>query len=62
VGTPEEVASAIMDYKAMGISQFIFSGWPKLEEMKRFGRDVVPLVRDKERALGNREMAGCKSV
>ena len=62
VGTPDEVASAIMEYKAIGISQFIFSGWPKLEEMIRFGRDVVPLVRDKERALENQEMAGCKSA
>jgi len=62
VGTPEEVASAIIEYKAIGISQFIFSGWPKLDEMIRFGRDVVPLVRDKERALENQEMAGCKSV
>ena len=62
VGTPEEVASAIMDYKAIGVSQFIFSGWPKLEEMKRFGRDVVPLVRDKESAFGNQELADGKSV
>jgi alkanesulfonate monooxygenase len=62
VGTPEEVASGIMEYKAIGVSQFIFSGWPKLEEMIRFGRDVVPLVRDKERALDNPDIADSKSV
>jgi alkanesulfonate monooxygenase len=61
VGTPEEVASAIMEYKAVGVSQFIFSGWPKLDEMVRFGRDVLPLVRDKERAPDNKERAGATS-
>lgn len=49
VGTPEEVASAIMEYKKVGISQFIFSGWPKLDEMIYFGKEVLPLVRKKER-------------
>jgi len=48
VGSAEEIASAILDYKKIGISQFIFSGWPKLDEMVYFGRVVLPLVRQKE--------------
>lgn len=48
VGTPEEVASAIMEYRDVGVSQFILSGWPKLEEMRRFGQEVLPLIREKE--------------
>jgi alkanesulfonate monooxygenase len=48
VGSPEEIASAIIDYKAIGISQFIFSGWPKLDEMVYFGRAVLPIIRQKE--------------
>jgi alkanesulfonate monooxygenase len=48
VGSPEEVASAIMEYKRAGVSQFIFSGWPKEEEMIFFGRNIVPLVRKME--------------
>jgi alkanesulfonate monooxygenase len=51
VGSPEEVADAIMDYKKIGVSQFIFSGWPKLEEMVYFGKAVLPLVRQKEQEL-----------
>jgi alkanesulfonate monooxygenase len=51
VGTPEEVASAFIEYGRMGVTQFIISGWPKLEEMIIFGRDVLPLIRQKERAL-----------
>ena len=51
VGSPEEVASAFIEYGRMGVTQFIISGWPKLEEMTIFGRDVLPLIRQKERAL-----------
>jgi alkanesulfonate monooxygenase len=49
VGTPAEIAAAIMAYKQVGISQFIFSGWPKLEAMLYFGQEILPLVRVKER-------------
>jgi alkanesulfonate monooxygenase len=48
VGTPDEVATAIMEYSAVGVSQFILSGWPKLEEMTRFGYEVLPLIRERE--------------
>jgi alkanesulfonate monooxygenase len=51
VGSPEEIASAILDYKKIGISQFIFSGWPKLDEMVYFGKAVLPLVRQKEQEM-----------
>lgn len=51
VGSPEEIASTIIDYKSIGISQFILSGWPKLEEMIYFGREVLPVIRQKERLM-----------
>jgi alkanesulfonate monooxygenase len=50
VGSPEEVAAAILEYKRAGVSQFIFSGWPKVESMEFFGREVLPLVRRMEEA------------
>src|SRR6185369_6274708 len=49
VGTPEDLARAFMDYKEIGVTQFIIAGWPKLEEMMIFGREVLPLVREAER-------------
>ncbi|MGH9915954.1 MAG: LLM class flavin-dependent oxidoreductase, partial [Pyrinomonadaceae bacterium] len=49
VGSAEEVASAFMDYKRLGIWQFILSGWPKLAEMVNFGRTVLPIIREMER-------------
>ena len=50
VGSSEEVAAAILEYKRAGVSQFIFSGWPKVESMEFFGREVLPLVRRMEEA------------
>ena len=50
VGSPREVAGTILDFARIGVSQFIFHGWPKLDEMLRFGRDVVPLIRRAEAA------------
>jgi alkanesulfonate monooxygenase len=48
VGSPEEIAAAILEYKRAGVSQFIFSGWPKVESMEFFGREILPLVRRME--------------
>ncbi|WP_089938660.1 LLM class flavin-dependent oxidoreductase [Candidatus Entotheonella palauensis] len=49
VGSPQEVADALMAYKRAGVSQFIISGWPKRESMIFFGKEILPLVRAKER-------------
>lgn len=49
VGTPSTIASAILEYKRAGVTHFIFSGWPKLKVMVRFGREVLPVVRELER-------------
>lgn len=48
VGNYQEVADAIIDFKQVGVSQFILLGWPGFEEMKRFGNFVLPLVRENE--------------
>lgn len=48
VGTPEEIAQAILAYKDAGVSQFIFSGWPNQPEIDHFGRQVIPRVRSLE--------------
>ncbi len=44
VGSAEDVAEGIHEYVEAGVTQFILSGWPKLEEMRFFGREVMPLV------------------
>lgn len=48
IGSPQELADRFLEYKRIGVTQFIISGWPKLDEMIIFGRDVLPLVRNAE--------------
>jgi len=38
------VADRIREYEALGISKFIFSGYPHLEESYRFAELVFPLL------------------
>jgi len=51
VGTPHEIARALLEYKAIGVTQFIMSGWPEIDEVTNFGRQVLPLVREGEEEL-----------
>ncbi|MGC0416246.1 LLM class flavin-dependent oxidoreductase [Embleya sp. AB8] len=44
VGSHEQVAERLTEYAALGIDEFILSGWPHLEEAYRVGEHVVPLV------------------
>lgn len=53
VGSFAEVASALLGYKKLGISQFLFMGWPDIEEIRYFRRGVLPLVRQAEGARQN---------
>ena len=48
LGSPEELAEIFLEYKRIGVTQFIIAGWPKLDEMLIFGREVLPLVRQAE--------------
>jgi alkanesulfonate monooxygenase len=45
VGSHEEVADRIQEYAALGISEFVLSGYPHLEEAYWFGEGVLPLLR-----------------
>ncbi|MDE1150855.1 MAG: LLM class flavin-dependent oxidoreductase [Azospirillaceae bacterium] len=45
VGTAEQVADAIMDYHAMGITGFLIRGFDLLGDIEVFGRDLIPRLR-----------------
>jgi alkanesulfonate monooxygenase len=49
LGTPQELAEAFLAYKRIGVSEFIISGWPEVDEVDIFGKEVLPLVREAER-------------
>jgi len=48
LGSAQELAQTFLEYKRIGVTQFIIAGWPKLEEMLIFGREVLPLIRAAE--------------
>ena len=51
LGSFDDVARALLEYKKIGVTQFIMSGWPELDEVVTFGSEVVPRVRRAEARL-----------
>jgi len=48
LGSPREIADALIEYGRIGVTEFIISGWPETETVALFGREVLPLVRLRE--------------
>ena len=48
VGSYGEVAEAIWEFRNVGVSQFLFLGWPDMDEMTRFSEHILPRVRHRE--------------
>jgi alkanesulfonate monooxygenase len=46
VGSYQQVADRLLEYINLGITVFILSGYPHLEECENIGRNVLPLVRE----------------
>ncbi len=47
VGTPEQVADAMLDYYDLGIDNFLIRGFEPLDDAIRYGRELLPLVRER---------------
>jgi alkanesulfonate monooxygenase len=45
VGTPEQVAEALLDYYNLGVSTFLIRGFDPLNDAIAYGRDLIPLTR-----------------
>jgi alkanesulfonate monooxygenase len=46
VGTPEQVADALLDYYDLGVTTFLIRGFDPLQDAIQYGRELIPLVRD----------------
>jgi alkanesulfonate monooxygenase len=57
VGTPEQVADALLDYYDLGIDHFLIRGFEPLEDAITYGRDLIPLVHERVAARDARPLA-----
>jgi FMNH2-dependent dimethyl sulfone monooxygenase len=48
IGTPEQIASRIVEYKKRGVNLFLTCYLHFQEEVEAFGRDILPIVRELE--------------
>jgi alkanesulfonate monooxygenase len=46
VGTPEQVAAAMLAYYDIGISTLLLKGFDPLSDARAFGDELIPLVRE----------------
>jgi alkanesulfonate monooxygenase len=55
VGTPDQVAEALLDYYDLGVRTFLIRGFDPLPDTLTYGRDLIPRVRalvaERERAV-----------
>ncbi|USB87029.1 LLM class flavin-dependent oxidoreductase, partial [Burkholderia cenocepacia] len=54
VGTPEQVADALLDYYDLGVTTFLIRGFDPLEDAIDYGRELIPRVRN---AVAERDAA-----
>ncbi|MCG2624550.1 dimethyl sulfone monooxygenase SfnG [Arthrobacter sp. I2-34] len=63
IGTPEQIAERIVEYKKIGVNLLLTCYLHFQEEVEAFGRDVLPIVRELEADLARKndtELVGVK--
>ena len=55
VGTPEQVSDALLDYYRLGIHSVLIRGFDPLNDVVEYGRELLPLTREKVAALDSKE-------
>ena len=46
VGTPEQVAHAIVEYYKIGVDSILIRGFDPFEDTVEFGRELIPRIRE----------------
>ncbi|MEM7017721.1 MAG: LLM class flavin-dependent oxidoreductase [Pseudomonadota bacterium] len=57
VGTPDQVAETIAKYYDMGISGVLMRGFDPLVDAEDYGRELIPLIREKVQARDEKSLA-----
>ncbi|WP_077034525.1 LLM class flavin-dependent oxidoreductase [Pelomonas sp. KK5] len=50
VGTPRQVAEALLEYHEVGVDTFLIRGYDPLRDAVQYGRELIPLTRELARA------------
>ena len=45
VGTPEQIAAAVLEYYRLGIHSFLLRGFENPHDTVAIGRDLIPLIK-----------------
>ena len=51
IGTPEQIADRIIEFKKIGVNLFLTAYLHFQEEVAAFGQEIIPIVREKEAEL-----------
>jgi alkanesulfonate monooxygenase len=58
VGTPEQVAEAILKYYTLGVDSFLIRGFDPLNDTIEFGRELIPRIKAGALEIDRRRAAG----
>jgi alkanesulfonate monooxygenase len=58
VGTPEQVAAAILEYYRLGVDSFLIRGFDPFNDTVEFGRELIPRIRAGAREIDRLQAAG----
>ncbi|HEX7947577.1 MAG TPA: LLM class flavin-dependent oxidoreductase [Phenylobacterium sp.] len=59
VGTPDQVAEAMLDYYDLGVTTFLIRGFDPLEDCEAYGRELIPRVKA---LIAEREAQGARAA
>ena len=60
VGSAQDVANSLRKYRDLGVDHFVLSDTPYLDEIKRQGRELLPLLRNEPGLIGTAATAGAE--
>ncbi len=51
VGTPSQVADALLEYYKLGVGSFLIRGFDPIHDTTEFGRELIPLIKEGAQAI-----------
>jgi alkanesulfonate monooxygenase len=57
VGTPEQVAEAILRYYRLGVDSFLIRGFDPMNDATEFGRELIPRIKAGADAIDRQKAA-----